>query len=404
MAKFKAVLLLEGSSRLTGIFHELMAEEFKQHDIELFSLDVNDQVRLQNNFMEAKNNSTYLFYMTINGFGLDIHATVNGKNVLVYEFIKTPVFNLQADPVFTNEMLQNAKIPFNPYLIDIVTDIFNIQWLAQLRGSVENIYHTPSSGIHVDLGNSDCIAIENRKIDNLLCMSVSPPEFFRDRYVATLTKKQTNLVKIFDGIVDTFESHLRSDPIVWVNTVFPTLRVRFNLSDDTHQRLISEVWHFIRMRRRIKLLNSLQDYPLNVVTNNDPCMQQIKIHKDTKLHKPINFDEFIGMLRNTKTHILPPTQYGGFHERQIAGMYQSCVTISPPNRVFEEKLRHGKDLLIYNDIEAGLPSLMAQINSNIDLQKELSANAKEQSLKYFHTRNTTDRIINIFNVISTKLK
>lgn len=343
-----------------------------------------------------------LFFIGINGFGANMTIDEpSGQKVLLWEKIKKPFFNLQADPCFSSEMFANVGKIYNPYRVDFLTDVMNLYWFTKIRKSTKNLYTIPSFGAYfkTDAENKFTDILE-RPIKSMLCLSLCDADYFVNRLKVALTHDATLYLKVFENIVSAFENDLRSDPVIWSDVAFQAEGILFDIENKTHQTVLSEAWHYLRMKRRFSMLNSLSGFPLYLITSGHQLPKTTKLHTDTTINAPVSFNQYLSVLSHTQIHISPPTQYYGFHERQAISMYQQCVSISPPNVAFEEKLAHGRDVLFYHDLQSDLPSVVSNILSKEDDIRRISSNARKSVEALYSPKVSAERFLNVYNALA----
>lgn len=334
------ILLFKGVYQydVVNYFIDDLSEGFNKlgYITEIFIInDINDF----NNFYNKYNHSNVLFYLAFNGILMPYlgQLATHFKKPLITIYLDSSIYHIDR----LKYKSDYVKIFFiDKSEIKLLKKMIEYDSFFLPHGAVTN---------KVLINNNDKKGI-------IFAASINNPDIYREKWL----KLESNLSSFFENLM---KFNLNKDYFNILRDIDYILkRGNCNINDELKRTLYfySLYLHrYLRYYKRIKLLNCLKDYKIDIYGNG---WDTIPLSKNHKYHGSLDFIELLKKIKKSKIllNVMPEFVYGG-HERIFTAMYNGTAVITNSNTYLKNNFEDGNDLVFYSF------SKLDEIKSKIDL-------------------------------------
>lgn len=323
-----SILLFKGGFQynVVNYFVDDLAESFNAFGYTSIIIDLlkdNYYVELQDQI--NKNNVRGFF--SFNGIGLpDV-----GKLATA---LRIPFINFYLD----SSIYHLARLQFkSDYLKIVFMDKAELQLVKEVLGQ-EAVYIPHGAYTKVNP-----VEVNHSKEGIIFAGSICNPEVFRKQWLGL----GNTLGKFYDDLLEHISNKECFHIIQDVDYILNLKGYELNKEQKKAIYLNSVLVHrYIRSYRRLKVLEMLKDYPIDIYGHG---WKSVPLQAKHVYHGGIDFLQLIEKIRKAKIllNVLPEFIYGG-HERIFTSMYYETAVITNYNAYLKTNFQDDQDLIFYS--------------------------------------------------------
>lgn len=223
--------------------------------------------------------------------------------------------------------------------------------------------------------------------------SITKPEIFREHWL-NLGKAVGEIYdSLLEYVINKEYFNIKQD----VDYILKVKGIELNVEQKQALYLNSVFVHkFIRQYRRLKVLETLKDFKIELYGHG---WETVPVHPNHIIRGPVDFLELIGAIKKAKLllNVLPEFIYGG-HERIFTAMYHGTAVATNYNAYLKMNFGEGKDIFFYSMRD--LNQLPDKVDSLLQDEIKLNqiAHSGQEKVRTGHTwLNRAEEILKLIN-------
>ena len=331
--------------------------------------------------------------MTFSGYG--ILEAAKGK--LSFDALGIPLISLYVDHP------ENTPLRFNLSPIHSFSGLFDrsdITYAQKYLKSPTRYFFLTDAGLEHP---QPPLSFEKRDIDILFCGTI--PDFNKIREKIEKMGRP-NLLKLFDEwahmlLEDEHISPYDAFEILSGDTGF---HFKPNAANGTAiHEFLSWVTHYVRGKRRVKLLNTLLDSGLKISCAGEQSHFHMLDSPNLQIFDNNEYDTFgyryLDLVRRAKVTIntSPLSQYA-LSERQPTSMLNGTLVVSDMNPYMDLYFQDGRELITYSHSDySPLPERITQVLGERERWEEITRNAYDVAKRHHTFLRRAEEIVEVLH-------
>ena len=333
--------------------------------------NVGDLFKIISSAISSDINSSFEFLLTFSGYGINEAA----MGQFSFDILGIPVVSLYIDHPENTPSRHNLS-PVNSF--SGLFDRGDIIYARKYLESSTRYFFLTDAGLEYP---GPLPGFYERDIDILFCGTI--PDYNKNR-ACIEGMGRPNLLKFFDMLAYMLLHNEHLSPYDALEAILENSGFRLlpgGAGSTLIHVMISQVTHYVRGKRRIKLLNTLLDSGLKICCVgppghfhmfDNPNLQIL----DYAVHNAFG-DGYLQLVRRAKVTIntSPLSQYA-ISERQPTSMLNGALVVSDMNPYMDLYFKDGRDLIAYSHEDYGhLPQSISFVLGNREKWEEMTYNA-----------------------------